>query len=69
MGYEDNQSKAEGGTGSSFSGISVAHETCGQVRPAKLRNTSCEYWIWVEVTVIVLGSVISCGGSTRKVGT
>lgn len=61
--------QTEAGTGSGVVGISVAHETCGQVRPAKLRNTVCEYWIWVEVTVMDLGVRISKGGCTTNVGT
>src|SRR5271155_1491448 len=65
----DRQFQAESGTVCFVVGISVATETCGQVRPAKLRNTVWEYWIWVEVTTIVLGAVISCGGLTTKTGT
>lgn len=28
-------------------GTKVATLTCGHVRPAKFRFTTCEYWIWV----------------------
>ena len=35
--------KAEAGTSSGLFGTKVAHETCGQVSPAKLRKTVCIY--------------------------
>jgi hypothetical protein len=37
------QLKAEAGTVCNVAGTSVATETCGHVKPAKLRNTTCEY--------------------------
>jgi hypothetical protein len=60
---------ADAGTCCAVVGTNVATETCGQVKPAKLRNTVWEYWIWVESTTIVFGAVISCGGFTSKTGT
>ena len=60
--------QAVGGIIRSAAGTSVATETCGQVRPAKFRNTDCEYWICVDVTMISMGAGMSCGGSTRKTG-
>jgi hypothetical protein len=35
--------QADGGTAWVVDGVSVATETCGQVRPAKLSSTICEY--------------------------
>jgi hypothetical protein len=60
---------AEAGTLCRPLGTRVATETCGHVKPAKLRNTICEYWIWVAVVTIFVGTVMSLGGSTRNVGT
>jgi hypothetical protein len=56
--------KASGGTTTASSGTSVATETCGQLSPPKSSSTVCEYWIWVDVTVMVMGTVIYCGGVT-----
>jgi hypothetical protein len=61
-------SKASGGTSRASSGISVATETCGKLSPPKSSSTVCEYWIWVDVTVIVVSTVISCGGFTLNLG-
>ncbi len=47
----------------------MATDTCGQVRPAKLSITTCEYWICLENTVMGRGAGIGIGGLTRKVGT
>ena len=59
------QFQAELGTVRFPNWTSVATETCGQVRPLKLRKTVCEYWIWVAVTVMFVGTVMACGGVTR----
>ena len=37
------------------SGTSVPTETCGQSMPLKFRITFWEYWIWVEVALILRG--------------
>jgi hypothetical protein len=62
------QLQTESGTGTGVDGISVDTETCGQVIPSKFMNTTWENWICVEVTLIVLGEVISYGGLTRNTG-
>ena len=39
----------------------MATNTCGQVRPAKLSITTCEYWICLENTVMGRGVGIGIG--------
>jgi len=60
------QVKAEAGTVMGPAGTSVATDWCGHERPAKLRITLCEYWIWVETTLMFVGRLISCGGVTTN---
>jgi hypothetical protein len=50
-------------------GTSVATETCGRLSVLKFSKTCCEYWICIEVTLILSGVVISIGGRTRNLGT
>ena len=50
------------------SGTSVATETCGQSMPLKFRITFWEYWIWVEVALILRGWVTAAGGVTKNTG-
>ena len=50
------------------SGTSVPTETCGQSMPLKFRITFWEYWIWVEVALILRGWVTAAGGVTKNTG-
>ena len=55
-------------TGIGSCGTSVATDTWGQDRVLKFRSTSCEYWIWVYVTLIFSGSMIGLEGVTLNFG-
>lgn len=59
----------DGGTGMGSLGTKVATETCGHVSGPKFRKTCCEYWICVDLTLIVIGLVISACGWTWNFGT